>query len=765
MTEQSRSNWPGIILASSATGLFISLYVLGISWIDMHSADADPLERTAIEAAAALDKQQIFDEDFGYLGLRSKKKQRGLSTVIATNQIASLLFARHHLPAIEHQARLDREALTRHRHTMALRLQGLVSMDGQVYQMVRNRLRRTVRGQERLKSLQLTLGKRTPRAMDKKFVDDEDFIAIAPGSDQLPDVLKIDAIFSGTTSNGKAVPSLPRRTIITIADKDESQDVRSGSSCFTVQFPQGRPDKIDSLASLFALTQDVDSARHSPGRWLQTAGGAVPGSGSLSPPTDASLARLGLGESCALAFYHWLRNLEDCPDPVLLESLYTHVWSPPIPNPEAVDQDNSNSCLVMSSDVRDYAFLRQSGPGEGGQKALRAAFSGKPVDFPDTALSAIVSREGQPYLGGRNDFDSNLIKDFFEKLYLTNLAARDTASLATLSRSFAEHSLNQLNDRSFLIETELASLKRSPRSRKIDEAVEMHINQLQMIKQNEIRLRKLITTTQKLKDDAERVAAQSFEISSKLFALTAHGLHRMDGPETRFLLGKRFIFAPIVKALTESQLLDHIDGADSNNVWLTPQSGPRVFGPIAEMDSRPNTRIMVENMPLAELEAQQNPIAPSPAQTVICDARAIYKSGLGKSYVLSSNPFSAYKNAGQSRIASLARDQLAYYNQSAIKTGTPAVSWSMLIKDNVHVKDESLKIGMPIPSDDIGWCKRLGPYYQSNLDLDCPGVAAEVQVRCPLIFKADEPLQELTLTDPRTGQRLPQIPPCGLELF
>ena len=239
----------------------------------------------------------------------------------------------------------------------------------------------------------------------------------------------------------------------------------------------------------------------------------------------------------------------------------------------------------------------------------------------------------------------------------------------------------------------------------------------------------------------------------------------MDGADTRFLLGKRFVFAPVQKALSESELLDHIDGASKGNVWLDTQSGPQVFGPVAEMDPRPSTRIMIENMPLAELEAQQNPISPSPAQTVICDARAIYKSGQGKSYVLSSNPFSSYKNAGQSRIASLARDQLAYYNQSALITGNPAVSWSMLIKDNVHAKDEGLKIGMPVPGDDIGWCKRLGPYYQSSLDLDCPGVAAEVQVRCPVIFKANGPLQELTLTDPRTGQRLPQIPPCGLELF
>ncbi|MBS1999294.1 MAG: hypothetical protein JSS86_23365, partial [Cyanobacteria bacterium SZAS LIN-2] len=57
---------------------------------------------------------------------------------------------------------------------------------------------------------------------------------------------------------------------------------------------------------------------------------------------------------------------------------------------------------------------------------------------------------------------------------------------------------------------------------------------------------------------------------------------------------------------------------------------------------------------------------------------------------------------------------------------------------------------------------------KSHDDDNCPGLAAEWQLRSPLLYIDDAQgnvLKGTTLSDPESGQRVQQIPPVGPDLM
>ena len=78
-----------------------------------------------------------------------------------------------------------------------------------------------------------------------------------------------------------------------------------------------------------------------------------------------------------------------------------------------------------------------------------------------------------------------------------------------------------------------------------------------------------------------------------------------------------------------------------------------------------------------------------------------------------------------------------------------------------------------------GWCKKAlnvnnkgeqGVTNNRSTDQDetCPGLASEWQLRSPVMFlndSVDGILKGTTLSDPVSGQRVPQIPPVGPDLM
>jgi hypothetical protein len=102
--------------------------------------------------------------------------------------------------------------------------------------------------------------------------------------------------------------------------------------------------------------------------------------------------------------------------------------------------------------------------------------------------------------------------------------------------------------------------------------------------------------------------------------------------------------------------------------------------------------------------------------------------------------------------------QMMYYCANAVKTGgAPRVSWSVAIRDLISSRSEGT-MGEPVSVPDGDWrpaTSRSG---------EIPGLAGEFQLRTPL------PLTDLGqsgsyLTNPLTGQQIPQIPPLPSEML
>ncbi|CAN5609796.1 hypothetical protein BH11CYA1_BH11CYA1_40070 [soil metagenome] len=568
------------------------------------------------------------------------------------------------------------------------------------------------------------------------------------------------------------------------AAKNKSKE----STCLALTFPQGRPAFFNSLADLFNSKLFAGS-----GEWQQVANGTLPGGGKLAPPVAPTLGSMDCREALGVTFYHWLRQLNKPIVPRILAAAIEKGWVEPKQAMriqakgdrvssvgQDLEQDNliwqtpTNSCLASDSEARIIAFLHQTAAQEVGQKALAAAFAAAPLNYPPSAIPLIVDSKGNAITAGRNSFDRQIIIDLLTEIYGTNLSAQETIATAQLSEINAFKTLRQSRNRTVLLEADLASLKdrmRQESDPNKDKFLKSEIDAFETSLGYEQAEQKRISTALNLAHTAKlngiSVAQQSFELSSRLLQVCRNGINRLDNVPGAFLLGKRFIFRPQLVALSEGEIAS---GNAAHSAWFS--SNLKIFGKVQEIVGLPSTKIMAEGHTVSERLAEEEPPLAATPEIIIYDSSLLFNDDrLSDSF---------RKSEDSSRALILPLDQteypfkglpvgdkqLIYYAQKALTTSEKMVTWSALARDYVAYQDQAegqsgVRIGLAVSANTRGWFSHV----EQETD---PKLACEWQLRAPIVLidqQMKDALKGATLTNPKTGQRMPLVPPIGPNLM
>ncbi len=829
----------------AASGL-ISAYVLTLAWFNIDNVEADPLEKAGEIAVNNLTATTVFDSAFGIIGIQDKAiastggagKIRSLNTVFSLLRQAALVSDQFQLSAMSKQTAADLTTARKLKAKLKALLNAEVDNGGSTYLQIKNFLAHHTRSGSHLTALTLNLGivdqagqtysattiPAAPNELKSPYVRNGTIIALAPvpiphdeplvfhqqasattiiaaekfalaTAEQLPTAILITAEYETSTGKNRA-KLLSRRSLCLLCGNDTFRFAKTISktaptisrgepTCMVLTFPQGRPQTFNCLADLFKASQFIGH-----GEWQQTNRGPVPGIGSLAPPVAPVLIDMDGRDALSIAFYHWLRQLNEPVNPQRLAEIINAPWAklearrPNSISKAASDNDDNeenvgwhssvNSCLVSDTDARALAFLHQTGPQEAGQKALRNCFSDQAIAYPSSALPLIVDIKGDAFTPGRTKFERVLTTDLLTEIYGTNLAAQDTMATARLVELAANKAFRDTRDRIVLKQADLSSMKDSMRkeaqvakNKILKDDIAALETSLEYEQAEQKRLAIVLSFAHTARNNAVSAARQSFDLSNRLMQVCSSGIYRMDSTTLpgAFLLGKRFIFAPRLVALSEAEIFEQADlevekpgsSKSANSGWL--QDKLLIFGRVHDFTKLPDTQIFAEGRPISDLLAEELPVLPATPETIVYDSRALhttnFKSGTKPAAAQS---FSEYPFKG----LPVSENQLLFYAQKAFSTNI--VSWSVLARDYVAYREPG-RGGQAVASNIRRWCQ---PREDKETDSECPSLACEWQLRAPVVL-LDEQLKKAlrgaTLTDPKTGQRIPQVPPVDVTLM
>jgi len=578
----------------------------------------------------------------------------------------------------------------------------------------------------------------------------------------------------------------------------------SPSTCLAISFPHGKLDQIKSLSDILSNKQDSHWLKS--GDWQICLGGTIPGSGHLAPTVSPIVREMQPKDVLSLLFYHFIVGQKQIISAPKLEQLISAKF--PVQKAIAktnqtksfVERESTNtgedeleidqtidnqvgSCLIQESDARSFAYLYKGGPLEQGTKALGQSFSTSTRLFPPSALPLIIDKSGAALLPGRNNFDKDLALSLLTSLYNTNLAATDTLATAQIMQNGAIRALKDCRDRIYLQNSDLSYLKsklahtNEPLDKKENKELQDKITSAESRLSYEARQEKLLVNVmflaQRARNNAYQAATKSFMCGAQLLRVADSGINRPDGDPSAFVLGKRFIFKPQTEELSETAIYEKaqelIDSpnAEPGSPWLSPKL--TIFGSSKSIYQKPDTQVMVDGQSLSELRAQELNNRATPAVIVI-DSGALKENSKSTGLlVFSKSPFSAIP---------IKSGQLVYYCQDALTTGQLPVQvrWSVVARDcTTHLGSNSKDSVQSARQDnsanllDPAWCKRADNFDITTMpDTTCPTLAGEWQLRAPLV-PADSSMQKVlkgaTLTNPENGQRVPQVPPAGVDLM
>lgn len=578
------------------------------------------------------------------------------------------------------------------------------------------------------------------------------------------------------------------------------------STCLAISFPHGKLDRINSLYDI--LSNNTDNQWLKSGDWQTCLGGTIPGSGHMAPTVSPIVREMQPKDVLSLLFYHFIVGQKQDISPTKLEQLISAKFpkqKAPIKANQSktfVERESTNgngngddieieqavdnqvgSCLIQESDARNFAYLYKSGALEQGTKALGQSFASSNRLFPPSALPLIIDRSGAALLPGRKSFDKELALDLLTSLYNTNLAATDSLATARIMQNGAIRALKECRDRLYLqssdlsyLKTKLAHLSESSDKAEYKEVMEK-IASVESRISYETRQEKLLVNVmflaQRARNNAYQAAKRSFMCGAQLIKVADSGINRPDGDPKAFVLGKRFIFKPQTEELSETAIYEKaqelIDSpnAEPGSPWLSQKL--TIFGSSKTIYQKPDTQVMVDGQALSELRAQELTNRATPA-VIVFDSQALKENSKAPGIlVFGKSPFSAIP---------VKSGQLVYYCQDALSTGQLPVQvrWSVLARDcttqigkNAQDSPQSSRLDNSANLLDPAWCKRADNFDITTMpDTTCPTLAGEWQLRAPLV-PADSSMQKVlkgaTLTNPENGQRVPQVPPAGVDLM
>jgi hypothetical protein len=545
-------------------------------------------------------------------------------------------------------------------------------------------------------------------------------------------------------------------------------------SALVLNFPQGMPNVFNSVRALLFAPIWKNT-----GRWQRATGGEIPGSGKLTACEQPGFSKMTPADALAVATYHWLRTLPGNTDPRNCLRLLNSNWTiESVTDNTAKPQNGSgpfiNSCLAQSNNTRISETLAQTGPGGIGQKAISDLFEGTDSNSgvvfdqaPSSALPLTVDRLGACNLPDRKGFDIAFVKNFFNAVYETNLAAIETL---TVARSLHEKSFStrlQLRSKLAMEKQEHASLRNrldslveksavvSPEANRL-ERLQTKIDNLQeSISENEktvAKVEKLGELTAIAASNAGRAADFTYALCANAFSLCRDGLYLLRGSPDKYLIGQKYVFVPEHKPISEFDFDDAATALLKNPAALL--SSPWLYRDMTfrlEVDEL----LASHDAAFSNLKTSvQNIIAQTPAQElhptiVVYDSQSMAARGNARPKLFVGFPSF---NVG------IPKGQMFYYCPNALTTGAnPDISWSVVIRDLAASRLEG-NLAQPIRSQDEGWCKQQGQAIGVS-----PGLSCEFQLRTPLPVLKDFPVGSVVRN--RAGQSAIQIPPLPLQVL
>lgn len=541
------------------------------------------------------------------------------------------------------------------------------------------------------------------------------------------------------------------------------------ATALAIRFPNCIPSQFKRPLDLLAFPNWKGI-----GNWQQAVGASVPGDGRLGPALDP-VSSMNAGKAIELTFYQWLRQLDASTDPEKIASLFKQPWTEAERVASAVPLDTNivaNSCLVQDTGAREFAILHQTSQGEYGQEALsRSFFIGNKKDIPPpSSIPLLVDGAGNCNLCGRIGFDKRLIEDFLEAVYDTNLAAIESRSIANQVQRRSARVLHLVEQQLFVKKQELKSIDEAIRritpedhlSKELPADIE---NKLLPFRDKRRLLSEVVERVQKQRDEmlfvgqlaklashnAEQAALASFDICAKANTMLRDGLYRIDRQGNAFLLGGRTVFSPQIRPVLESEFHEAaLHKGSTNENWRSPwlRKGFSVLGDIHTLFPD-EASISIEGKKLSSILTETDSLPRAAQATIVLDSRLGLSnaSHRPKLYDYERYPF------GDMPIPA---GRLLYFSKGAFTTGNqPEVSWSVLIRNMIDIKNSRAERGQPVPVRD--WCNQSEPG-------GCPDLAAEIQIRTPLPVVKDLPPGAI-ISNPTSGLRAPQIPPLPPEML
>jgi hypothetical protein len=632
---------------------------------------------------------------------------------------------------------------------------------------------------------------------ETRLVSTADFVRTDSGA--APYLVLVEAHYEGHAKGS----SQPQRYVKRACALIGAPTVEAPPSAFIINFPQGIPPQFASAHDILFNKQWT-----SKGDWQQAVGSRVPGKGSLAPPLDPVMPSMQPGDAMAVGLYHWLRSAGSAIDPDLAVELIHSKWDlnslsntadrKDLDMTDSAEQTSTivNSCLARDTGAREYSIMNQTGPSSVGQIALSRAFavfdqSTQPnagPAYPPTALPLFVDAQGKCNLAGRKGFNTALIKSFLYDIHDTNIAATTSLAMAKQFLNQSSNALSQTEQRIIIERQELASVT-SRLARMTDEAskrrkpvsdsgaeaddpkrimilaqdrTEALRAQIANDEQQRANLRDTHNRATQAIYNATKAASATYELCEHAFKSCRDGIYQIDTAHRAYLIGKKFVFVAHNEPLCENDFFAATQDAAANknksedeepkSPWFSRNM--EIMAPVDAFIGNHAEDAKAEGKSLKAL-LQEKPVEQIFHQgMIVLDSRSITRTAT------TTPACHGYKQYAFSNIA-IPSGQLLYYCQNAIESGdSPKVSWSMLLRDLVATRSNASDIGAtgnPIPSEERSWCNESehGP---------CPGLACELQLRCPLPVLNDFS-EDTYLKEPGINTQVPQIPPVPADML
>jgi len=606
-----------------------------------------------------------------------------------------------------------------------------------------------------------------PYAGQVSVVEAGPFIEAAPGA--LPNAVLVEVQYEPRGKSQTAV-HIVRRVCVLLGGSAP----KPMPSCFLFRFPQGLAETFAKPAALLS-----ESIWTKTGQWQQASGGRVPGSGTLKLTIDPVLPAMRPGDALALSIYHWIRHLRPAPDPQAVLTALNQNF--PLLEPKSTNNGDENtapvnSCLVADTGAREHSFAKNTEAKSESQKAIEQCFEypGRLEEYPQSAMPLYVDRTGNLNLAGRSGFDTDLVGEYLNAVYATNLSALESTNTAKLVRKQSALENRELELKMSIKRQELAGLSKARATilvqqhgiksgaadqeltkqlRDTEARIETLKASLIGIENRKAQLRIVNELTRVAMLNADRATARTYELCSTTFTMLRNGLHSFDLPNHGFLIGRKMVFLPLSEPVKESQFFEAAGWAMTNQYFdhskISPWFQKQLPILISVRDIIGSSGLTINQKPLTEILSEVELTNSMPPLTVLIDSRELQYADRAKLHSSSEYPFQG---------TPVSEDQGFYYAKSATTTGAGKdVVWSVVARDLVfHEHGKGRIIAGPT---NTGWEKRMIP----PIDGPC-GLAAEFQIRRPLPRLEGMPAGAY-ITDPNKRLMTPQIPPVPVELM